>query len=267
MIRALENGMSRKTLLLATIAAGLTISGCAASHKDPEVARATAGTTAGTTTPTVTGTPQAAITDESMLPPEDVNTQAGATAPTVIVPSVPVPETAQDMGIAAAAMPEQGSGVAVDTPMSGTMQLTSRTAKSDSRFAQEVTASSATEIALARIAVLRAQSEEVRNFARQMLVDHRKMAIAIDDFGLERGFMVSFRQSQAGESLITRLRAVPDAQFDGAYMTEMVAAHQNAVNLLETQAAGNTETAQLARNSLPIVREHLRMARALQGQV
>jgi putative membrane protein len=142
-----------------------------------------------------------------------------------------------------------------------------RTATSDSRFTQEAMSGSATEIALARIAVTRTQSPEVRQFAQQMLTDHRQIATNLDDFALQRGYVVNWSVSSEQQATINRLQSIDQASFDNAYMQEMVRAHENTVALLRAQSNGGTATASLARETLPTAEHHLQMARELDARV
>jgi putative membrane protein len=146
-------------------------------------------------------------------------------------------------------------------------QPVSRLAPSDADFAQAALSSSALEIELARIAFVRAQSPDVRAFARQMLIDHRQMAINLDNFGLVRGYLIDWQLEPEGANTIDRLRSLDSASFDRAYMDEMVAAHERAVAMLETQAASGRETAAVAKDVLPTVRHHLEMAHDLQARL
>jgi putative membrane protein len=142
-------------------------------------------------------------------------------------------------------------------------QTVAMVAPTDAAFAQRVAASNVSEIELARIAYIRAQSSEVRAFARQMLIDHRQMAINLDNFALERSHLVAWRLEPEMASTIERLRTIDAASFDRAYMDAMVSAHERTLATLEGQAASGRETASLASASLPTVRHHLEMARAL----
>jgi putative membrane protein len=140
-------------------------------------------------------------------------------------------------------------------------------APTDAAFAQKVAASNAAEIELSRIAYIKAHSPDVRAFARQLLVDHRDMAINLDNFALERGYLVAWRIEPEMASTVERLRTLDGPAFDRAYMDVMVDAHSKSVTTLETQAASGRETASLANGSLPTVRHHLEMARALDAKV
>jgi putative membrane protein len=140
-------------------------------------------------------------------------------------------------------------------------------APTDAAFAQKVAASNAAEIELSRIAYVRANSPEVRSFARQLLIDHRQMAINLDNLALERGHLVVWRIEPEMGSTIERLRTLDGPAFDKAYMDTMVDAHSKSVATLETQAASGRETASLANQSLPTVRHHLEMARDLDAKL
>jgi putative membrane protein len=152
------------------------------------------------------------------------------------------------------------------TPMT-VPQTVSRLAPSDASFTQDMLSSSAVEIELARIAFVRAQSSDVRAFARQMLDDHRQLAIKLDNFALMRGYVVPWQIPPEGANAIDRMRTIDTASFDRAYMDEMVAAHENALAQFETQAASSRETASIASEAVPTVRHHLEMARDVRAKL
>lgn len=146
-------------------------------------------------------------------------------------------------------------------------QPVAMSAPTDAAFAQKVAATNASEIEMARIAYVKADSPEVRAFARQLLIDHRDMAIKLDNFALERGHLVVWQIQPEMAATIERLRTLDGAAFDKAYMDTMVGAHSKSVATLETQAASGRETASLANVFLPTVRHHLEMARALDAKL
>ncbi|HEU4824979.1 MAG TPA: DUF4142 domain-containing protein [Dongiaceae bacterium] len=179
---------------------------------------------------------------------------------TVAEPAVAAPAPVE-------AATEPAPTVAAPSPPLTVPQPVSRLAPSDADFAQAALSSSALEIELARIAFVRAQSPDVRAFARQMLIDHREMAINLDNFGLVRGYLIDWQIEAEEARAIDRLRSLDSASFDRAYMDEMVAAHERAVAMLETQAASGRETATVANDVLPTVRHHLEMARDLRARL
>ena len=196
----------------------------------------------------------------SAVPPAAVVTEPAPYPPAPVVMPAPQPSAA----MAPAAPP--AVVVTPTTPLT-VPQTVAMTAPSDARFAQTWASGNAAEIELARLAYVQAQSPDVRAFARQMLIDHRDMAIKLDNFGLERGYVVVWQLEPDAVSNVGRLRTLEGAAFDRAYMDEMVTSHEKAVALLEAQAASGRETAALADEALPIVRHHLEMARELDARL
>jgi putative membrane protein len=215
--------------IVSVLAAGLAMAACSSSNDRPYAHESMRHVTAAERLFGTQGEPAA-------TPVASVTT---VTEPTLVTPSAPltVPQTV------------------------------ARMAPSDAVFAQQLLSSSALEIELARIAFVRAQSPDVRSFARQMLIDHREMAAKLDNFGLVRGYLISWQIEPEGANTIARFRSLDTASFDRAYMDEMVAAHEKAVATPEAQAASDRETASIATDYLPIVRHHLEMARALRAQL
>lgn len=263
-----KNTLLRASFLPVGIAA-LALAGCVGDPKFP------AGNDQdGNTSQRAVERPTAMVTTDEMMetdllqPREDAVTDAGAYPeidegyePVRQAAVVPMPETATSTAMA------PSTTYPATTYPAQTQLPVARTATSDSHFTQEAMSSSATEIALARIAITRAQSPEVRDFARQMLDDHRQIATDLDDFALQRGYMANWTISNENQATIDRLQNIDAASFDAAYMEEMVRAHENAVALLQTQSGSGTETATLARDTLPTVEHHLEMARDLDARV
>lgn len=142
-----------------------------------------------------------------------------------------------------------------------------RVASTDAAFSEQAMSISAGEIGMARVAYVRARSSEVRDFARQMLIDHRLTATQIDNFALARGYAANWTISPEDQAAIDRLESIDAAAFDRAYMDEVVRSHERAVALMQAQAASGTESAAIARNTLPGVEQHLVVARDLQRRV
>lgn len=174
----------------------------------------------------------------------------------------PAPSTAMVMTEPAAPVVAPAPSAPLTVP-----QPVAMVAPTDAAFAQKVAASNAAEIELSRIAYVRAHAPEVRSFARQLLIDHRDMAIKLDNFALERGYLIAWDIQPEMASNIERIRALDGPAFDKAYMDLMVQAHGKSVTTLETQAASGRETASLANASLPTVRHHLEMARDLDARL
>jgi len=204
----------------------------------------------------------------SAVPPAPVVTEAAPYAPPAVVAPGPPAVAVTPTPPATVVYPAPPAAVVTPTTPLTAPETVAMTAPSDMRFAQQLAAANAGEIELARIAYVQASSPEVRAYARQMLIDHRDLAIKLDNFALERGYLVTWQLEPQMVSTVDRLRTMQGTAFDRAYMNEMVTSHeQQAVALLEAQASSGRETASLAEEALPIVRHHLDMARDLDARV
>jgi putative membrane protein len=120
------------------------------------------------------------------------------------------------------------------------------------------------EIRAGAMAESHARSNAVRDYGRKLQRDHR-------------------HASQMAAPLLRRMRVAPPAgippeartamrrlertrgrEFDRAFARQMVIDHQKMIAKFEAQARGRDRaTAQFARAQLPVLREHLRIARGL----
>ena len=166
----------------------------------------------------------------------------------------------------------------------------------DSRhFAQTIAMHNTAEIQLGQLAVERAQSAEVKQFAQQMIREHTragnelKQAVTGENVDLNAGEM-----DQKHETLMARLRGLRGAEFDREYMKAMVEGHGEVRRLLEMRTGarhdarttrdatptGTTGTApgggaakvdaavnQWATKTLPTVQQHLQQAEQIHGKV
>lgn len=133
-------------------------------------------------------------------------------------------------------------------------------------FANAAAASDAFEIASSELALQKGESAEIRQFAQMMIDGHRastdklKSTLAGMDGGPAPDPTLTAEQQQTME----QLRSASGAAFDRAYATAQVDGHQKALALLQTQAAAEgNPLAAFAREMVPVVSEHLEMAKKL----
>jgi len=122
------------------------------------------------------------------------------------------------------------------------------------------------EIELGRIAVQRSQNEKLRNFARKMVDAH---SVMLSDFAgaVQAAGLSVIRPKLEAEDMrkIDELRALPDGEFDKAYITTQISMHKEALDLHQGYARGGESTVlkKAAEKAVPLVREHLQMAEGL----
>lgn len=127
------------------------------------------------------------------------------------------------------------------------------------------------EPVIAKLALDRAQSAEVKAYAQQMIADHevahQQLQQLARRYDIDLPARPAERQEQAAKTLATLNGAAFDRQYVGINVTE----HQMIVKALQAevaeQASPRDPLHELAQKQLPILQHHLAMAQGLQANL
>ena len=162
-------------------------------------------------------------------------------------------------------------GATKDTVGRGVGMVSAELPKSTAGFVKAAAMSDMYEIAAAKIALHRSQSDEVRQFAQRMIHDHTQSTDALKHALAQTnlGVMPPDHFDNRHQGMIDDLRAAYDKDFDRRYMDQQVAAHEEARTLLKGYAGSgdNPEIKHFAGKILPTVEMHLSMARDIENRV
>ena len=123
------------------------------------------------------------------------------------------------------------------------------------------------EIVASELAVDRSDSPAVRAFAHKMIADHtmtsQRLKEAIRQAGLNQ--VPPSALDTARKGMLTDLTNAQDDQFDAAYLSQQIAAHEDALALHSSYAEAGDQPAlrAFAAETAPKIREHLKMVRDL----
>jgi putative membrane protein len=137
----------------------------------------------------------------------------------------------------------------------------------DSGFVQMAASGGLAEVQLGKLAQQKATSAEVKQFGQRMVTDHTKankdLAAAAQKAGITPPTALLPKHQQTAD----RLGKQSGAEFDKAYMETMVEDHMETVGLFmkEAESGQAPELKQLAKQSLPVLEEHLARARKIAG--
>ena len=135
----------------------------------------------------------------------------------------------------------------------------------DKTFATQAAQAGIAEVAAGELAGTKATNEDVKAFADKMVRDHSAANADLQDAAAKSSIVlpadVSIEQKAAAERLSTFI----GAEFDHAYVEQMVKDHTDAVNLFRTEAAGGKDAnlKAFAQKTLPTIEMHLEMAKKL----
>lgn len=154
--------------------------------------------------------------------------------------------------------------------MSGNMQNNGMMMTgADKKFMMEAADGGMAEVALGQLATQNGASDEVKQFGQHMVDDHSKANDELKTLASQKGVMLPMEVSARHKKEMDRLSNLSGAAFDKAYMSLMVQDHVKDVAAFDRQAhhAKDADLRAWAAKTLPTLREHLQMARDINGKV
>lgn len=144
---------------------------------------------------------------------------------------------------------------------------TGATVKDD--FWSEAAMDGMTEVALGNLALQRAQSESVKQFAQQMVTDHTAANNELTQLATGKKVTLPTAMDAKHQAMVDKLSKLSGADFDREYMKMMVKDHEKAVKMFQDQSQKGTDAdaKAFAAKTLPTLQNHLQMARTVNSTV
>jgi len=134
-------------------------------------------------------------------------------------------------------------------------------------FANNAAASDAFEIASSKLAATNGSSAAVKKFATQMIAAHTESTAKLKGIvaGLTPPITPDAALNSDQQAKLDELKAKKGADFDTTYAADQVAAHEQALTMLQDYSAGGDVPAlkEFATGLAPKVTAHLNMAKSL----
>jgi putative membrane protein len=134
-------------------------------------------------------------------------------------------------------------------------------------FVAEAIEGDISEIMLGQLAAQRAEGKGVRDFGRMLSDDHTMAKQAMSALADELGVRPPLTPAAEARETYTRLSGLSGIQFDSEFAAYMIKDHQENIDKFRAEAqAGNGKVSELAKDQLPTLQKHLKMAQTLQKQ-
>ncbi|HJQ68907.1 MAG TPA: DUF4142 domain-containing protein [Blastocatellia bacterium] len=180
-----------------------------------------------------------------------------------------------------------------DKPMPAeTMQTAGALNASEKKFITDTAHNGMNEVEMAKLAVTKAASDEVKQYAQRLVDDHTKANDALMALASQKGVTIShdmaaapadttMKQTSSADpamktkdaaamnkdhaALMSKLNGLSGNEFDKEFIRAAVKSHEKGVKSFEKQSTSATDAdvKAFATNTLPTLREHLQMARDL----
>lgn len=154
------------------------------------------------------------------------------------------------------------SPVTTDTNQASGMHM-------DHAFAQKAAQGDLAEVKLGQLAEKKGTTNAVKSFGRRMVQDHSKVNEQLKSVASRDNIALPSTPSTEDQTQYERLSKLSGPEFDRAYARAMVADHTKDISEFKKEAAnGNVQNIkQFASSTLPILDEHLKLARQMEQSV
>lgn len=143
----------------------------------------------------------------------------------------------------------------------GTSQLSS----SDRGFIMKAAEGGMAEVQLGQLATQNGSSEDVKKFGQRMVDDHTKANDQLKQLAESKGVQIPSDLSAKDKAAKDKLSKLNGAEFDRAYMKDMVQDHTKDVSEFrkESTSAKDSDVKSFASQTLPTLEDHLKQAKSI----
>ena len=145
----------------------------------------------------------------------------------------------------------------------------SKLPRGDEKFMKDAAGGGMAEVRLGELAEQHAASDAVKEFGQRMAKDHQKANDELKQLASQKGVQLPTSIDSTHQRQYERLAKLDGAEFDRAYMKEMVKDHDKDVKEFQKQANSgkDADLKSWASTTLPTLKEHEQQAKQVSGSV
>jgi len=134
----------------------------------------------------------------------------------------------------------------------------------DENFAMKAADGGMTEVELGKIAEKNGEKQMVKDFGAKMVSDHSKANDKLKAIAGKKGMTLPAKLSAKHQATVDKLSKLKGAEFDSAYMAEMLKDHETDVEEFSKaeKEVKDPDLKQFAAETLPVVKSHLQMLKS-----
>ncbi|MGG2399927.1 DUF4142 domain-containing protein [Pseudomonas sp. SH1-B] len=139
---------------------------------------------------------------------------------------------------------------------------------STEEFVEEASAKGIAEIETAKLALETSRDQQIKDFAQQMIDDHRSANQKLKELANSKDLEVSDDAELISQAKAMVLDLRDEDSFDKAYMNNQEVAHRQTIELFRRGVnVDDAEIAKFARETLPKLEKHLQRAEQINGKL
>jgi putative membrane protein len=135
----------------------------------------------------------------------------------------------------------------------------------DAKYVREIAQANIAEVRAGKLGASKAASDEVKKFAQHMVDDHSKQLAEVRNMAKAKGMQLPSTPAKKHQDAMKKLESASGAEFDKAFMTQMVKDHEEALKLVQdtSKNAKDKELKAAAEKATPVIQKHLEMAKSV----
>lgn len=133
--------------------------------------------------------------------------------------------------------------------------------EADSKFATTAAVGGMAEVELSKLALQKSSNAQVKEFATMMVTDHGNANMELMEIAKTKNITLPSTLDADHQKKLDDLSKKSGAEFDKAYVSDMIDGHKSTLKLMEDESkdAKDTELKAFAAKTAPIVQSHLVM--------
>jgi putative membrane protein len=176
-------------------------------------------------------------------------------------------QTGSTAGQSGTTTPGQAGSAQTSSPSGSAGAMNASSA--DQTFVMEAAHGGMAEVALGRLAGEKASNDRVKQFGQRMVTDHSKANDELKTLAQTKSITIPADLDAKHKATQDRLSKLSGAEFDRAYIQEMVADHQKSVADFrkEAQSGSDSQVKAWAAKTLPTLEEHYKMVQDINSSL
>jgi len=139
----------------------------------------------------------------------------------------------------------------------------------DKSFVEKAAVGGLAEVSMGKMAQEKGSSDQVKQFGARMVEDHSKANDELKQVASSKGITLPTDLDAKHKAKMDKMEKLSGAQFDRAYMDDMVADHKQDVADFKKEANSgkDSDVKAFAAKTLPTLEDHLKMAQSTDASV
>jgi len=137
----------------------------------------------------------------------------------------------------------------------------------DNKFIQQATQHGLAEVQMGQLIVQNAQNAELKSFGQRLITDHNQANQQLAQIAAQKSVTIPTQADATHQQMMSQLSSLSGTEFDRTVTKDAVRDHERDIKLYQN-AANNLQDPELkafAQQNLPILQQHLDMAKQLQA--